>query len=166
MHLQTFHNDLDLKNLDKHSPYYKIIETVKTDLGLPGIIIEHKINIEDIEYMEYVITHYSFFEKKTEICSKMKIYKDGHITKTENLKNEKDVVQKNVSPYRIKCLYKKISNFLTSGRLKENFFCDDCNADLFIYYKDGHKEKYNRGLTRNDVCLGKIVYEFARGVFK
>jgi hypothetical protein len=166
LHLQTYHDDLNLKNLDIHSPYYKIIETVKTDLGLPGIIIEHEINIRDVECMEYVVSCYSFFEKKPKMCSKIKIYKDGHVTKIENLENEKDVIQKNVSYYKIKSFYKRVSKFLTSGRLKQDFFCDDSNADLFIYYKEGHKEKYNRGLTRNDVWLGKIVDEFTGRIFK
>lgn len=165
LHLQTYHDELDVKNLDISSPYYSIVETVKSHFEEHKIIIDHDINPDKIEYMEYISSHFNLMEMKSELCDKIKICKNGDIIQTIYSK-EKEVIKNTISSNKVKSFYKDISKFLTSGPLKQEVFYDDSSADLFIHFTDGHKEKYNRGLTRNDNWIGNIVYKFLNKNFR
>jgi len=159
LHLQTFHDDLDVKNLDIHSPYYEIIETVKSHFDVPKIIIDHEILLDEIEYMEYITICFNLMTMKSELCDRTKIYKNGDLIQTRNDK-EKEVIKKTILPNKVKTFYTEISEFLTAGPLTQEISTCDASADLVIHFKDGHKEKYDRNLVRNENWVGKIVFDF------
>ena len=60
--------------------------------------------------------------------------------------------------------YNQVSTFLTSGPLKEESFIDDSAGSLFIHYKDGHVEEYDRGLSKGILkSFDVLIADFVRG---
>lgn len=169
LHLRTFHNELDVKNLDKSSPYYEIVKTAKEELGLSGGLVPDKIDFEQIEYMEFQegIVYYDSEANKVKrsYAKKTKIELNGLITECKTLENcvkVRKISKHTVSSEYVENAFRQIVDFLSSGRLKENVFCDDSYGSLKIYFKDGHSEKYDRGLSRNNVHLRDFLCKLLR----
>lgn len=160
LHLQTIHSELDVKNLDKSSPYYDIVEKAKSSLDLPEILIERDINSKKIKYMTYIHNTYFFWNEKPVHSHKIKMCNDGLIIQTEKGAENNQVLKKSVTQKTMLRFYKQISDFLTSGRLKQNFYIDDSKGTLYIHYAGGRTERYDRGLSKNDVTLGEMVWKF------
>ena len=171
LHLLTHHSDLDVKNLNKSSPYYGIVKDAKLALGLEGGVVPGKINSDEIEFMEFKekIVHYCYDENKVKAAykAKIKIELNGYITKTvtlENWEKVKKIYKKRISPDIIENCFKEISGFLSEGQLRRDYFKDDSCGTLIIHFKDGHSEKYDKALARRDVYLidflRDIIYGF------
>lgn len=171
LHFLTYHDELDVRNLDKSSPYYSIVKDAKHDLGLEDGIVPGKINSDEIDFMEFKerIVHYCYDENKVKDTykAKIKIERNGCITKTvtlENWEKVKKIYKKEIAPIVIENCIKDVADFLSGGRLRKSIFTDDSCGTLIIHFKDGHSEKYDRGLARRDVYLidflRDIIYRF------
>lgn len=171
LHLLSHHDELDAKNLDRSSPYYSIVKEAKLALGLDGGVIPGRINSYEIEFMEFkeMIVHFCYDENKVKATykAKTKIEQNGFITKTVTLENRekvKKIYQKRITPAIIENCFKEVSSFLSAGRLRRSIFTDDYCGTLIIHFRDGHSEKYDRGLARRDTYLidflRDIIYGF------
>lgn len=91
LHFLTYHDEIDAGNLARTSPYYTVVKEAKHALGLEGGVIPGKINPNEIDFMEFKerIVHYCYDENKVKDTykAKIKIEKNGCITKTVTLEN-------------------------------------------------------------------------------
>lgn len=149
------------KDLSKESPYYMALEYVKEDLGLTGGIFVEQIDVDEIAYMQYIETSFSVERMidglppdvwKREVF----YYPEGRVMVHQMLEDgeERDIkTEKNYPPETIRQMYIDIATYLSNKRFKQNIFYDDASGTLFVYYNDGHKEKYDRGLSVGDDSL-------------
>lgn len=160
LHLRTI-KPMNNKELPKQSPYYKLLKFVKEELGLIGGVSIGQINVEEIKYMKFV-------ESVGSVARLMKnlpptiwkeeifYYPDGKLIFHEMISNGEKVnkrIEKQYSAKKINKMFEDIGKYLSNKRFKQDIFCDDSSGTLIIYYKDGHKEKYDRGLSNGEDCL-------------
>lgn len=124
------------------------------------ITIERNINPEKIKYMTYIHNTYFFWNRNPVHSFKIKMYSDGRIIQTEKESKNKQIIKKSTTQKAMLDFYKQIATFLTSGRLTQNFYIDDSKGTLYIHYTSGRTERYDRGLSKNDLSLGEVVWSF------
>lgn len=159
LHLLTYHDDLDVKNLDKSSPYYTIVKFAKEGLGLIGGVLPGKKDYSDFKYLEYWSWTYNFPPSKIVSKSKKRLLIDGTMqsskmdAKGKILSKEKE----NIDSKKAEACYKNLAEFLSLGRLKNTRRFGGPSGILKIKYKDGHLEKYNLGLSYKTKHLLDII---------
>ena len=149
------------KELPKQSPYYKLLKFVKEELGLIGGVFIGQINVEEISYMKYVKSVGSVARLMKNLPptiwkEEIFFYPDGKLIFHEMINNGEKVnklKEKQYSAKKITKMFVDIGKYLSNKRFKQEIFCDDSSGTLVIYYKDGHKEKYDRGLSNGEDSL-------------
>lgn len=161
LHLLTYHEDLDVENLDKSSVYYPIVELAKEELGLIGGVVPGKKDYHDFKYLEYWTYSYDRPRPPTKILSKEKtrILIDGTIVISEMDGSGRIISRKtkHLDSGLVETCYKNLADFLSLGRLREHMMFGGRPGRLKIKYKDGHIEKYDRGVAYKNHYLHEIL---------
>lgn len=78
-------------------------------------------------------------------------------------KKVKKISKKEIAPIFIENCIKEVADFLSGGRLRKAVFIDDSCGTLIINFKDGHSEKYDRGLARRNLYLIDFLWDIIYG---
>ena len=114
------------------------------------------IDTEQIAYMKFVWKTYIYWNEPPLNHTDIKFYPDGRIIKCKRILCRKKVnlkTEKNIGPDLMKQKYLEIADFLSTEMTEVERWVDDSEAFLKIFYKDGHDEKYDRGLGFKGDCL-------------
>lgn len=164
LHLLTYHEDLDVENLDKSSVYYPIVQRAKMDLGLTGGVVPGKKDYQDFKYLEYWTYSYDHPPRKILSKEKTRILIDGTIEISEMDDSGKIISKKtkHLDSGLVETCYKNLADFLSLGRLREHMICGGTPGRLVIKYNDGHCEEYDRAMAYKNRflldCLDCILY--------
>lgn len=159
LHLLTYHEDLDVENLDKTSVYYPIVELAKEELGLIGGVVPGKKDYHDFKYLEYWSYSYDYHPIKILSKEKTRILIDGTLIISEMDGNGKILSKrtKHLDSDVVETCYKELADFLSLGRLRTQGMFGGRPGKLKIKYKDGHIEKYDRGTAYKNQYLQDIL---------
>jgi len=150
----------------KTKPYDRYLEWVKENpWAIEGMQTE-KIKAEEIECIKYnkrVMSLGGGNSSKGIVNEKeITYYPDGRIVILNKIDNFKKVNGKKeavYSPERIQKMFKDVAGFLSEKSLRLTLFYDDACATLSLCFKDGHVEKYDRGMGDGEDFLCTHIFE-------
>ena len=152
---------------DKLQKLIKKLKHRKTNINensWPIVNITNKIIPEEIDYLEYIEKTYFYHNEPPIRTYTVKCFNSGKMTTSEETKHGNDITEKKITSETMLDFCNQVSNFLTSGPLKKVTFIDDSEGSLFIHYKDGHIEEYDRGLSKGILdTLDDLIASFIRG---
>ena len=125
----------------------------------PKIKITYKIEPQKIEFIEYELNTYFYWNEPAVHTEIYRVERKGRLLKKEIFRErqtwqeEVKQIEKEIESSKVIVFFQDIADFLAPGTMILELFADDSEGVVKFHFSDGHVEEYDRGLAHESLSL-------------